>query len=316
MAQVPTAIYHLMTKDRDPLVSGSISNQSEKPIRRLRVTSRIEEYSVAAIDTLEVHQNVPLPFNQLPTLLPGRAATVAELSRGTVSVMVEDLDREGTGVELHRTEPVWLLAHTTAPFAVKDPQTGGWRDMTAYFGAFVTPNDPAVMGFLTKVRDAHPEHALVGYQLGAAGVETQVEAVFTALKASNVSYVNSTTAFAPEEGTVVQRVRLPAETIATDNANCIDGTVLVVSILEAMSLNAAIVTMPGHAIVAWETNKGAGTWDYFDTTLIRSADFGAARQRGQDLAKPIEPLFAASDDTRYRRHAIRELRALGITPTG
>lgn len=315
MAQVPTAIYHLFRKDQDPLISGTIQNRSDKPIRRLRVISRIAEYSVEAIDTLEIKQNIPASFDQLPTLLPGQAATVTELSRGTVSVMVEDLDREGTGIELHRTEPIWLLARTTAPFAVKDPKTGGWRDLTRYFGAFVTPNDPAVMGFLTNVRDAHPDHALVGYQGGQAGVEKQVEAVFAALKAKNVSYVNSTTAFSPEDGTVVQRVRLPAETLESENANCIDGTVLIVSLIEAISLNAAIVTMPGHAIVAWETNKGSDTWDYLDTTLIRSHDFAGAVARGRELAKPIEPLFASADETKYRRHAIRELRGQGITPT-
>lgn len=315
MAQIPTAIYHLFRKHDHPLISGEISNQSDQKIRRLRVISQISDYSVEAVDTLEIRQNQPATFDQLPTLLPERTASVEELTRATVSVLVEDLDKQGTGIELHRTEPIWMLAKTTAPYAVNDPAKGEWRDLTQYFGAFVTPNDPTVMAFLSNVRAAHPEHQLVGYQTGAPGVEAQVRAIYTALKAANVSYVNSTIAFSPEDGTRVQRVRLPAETLVTPNANCLDGTVLFASLIEAMSMNAAIVTMPGHAIVAWEMTKNGGDWDYLDTTLIGGHDFEAAVTRGREFGKAFAQQFASTKDAKYHRWSIRELRGLGITPT-
>lgn len=314
MAQVPTAICHLLRREETPLLRIKLENRSAGPSRRVRVTSYIEGYSAQAVDTFDV-PTTGIEGAQLPTLFPERISQVEELTRATVNVKVEALD--GTGVELHRTEPIWLLAKTSVPYAVKDPSTGGWADFTKYFGAFVTPNAGSVMEFLPKVAAKHPKGRLVGYQEGPAEVQAQVEATFDALKERGVQYVNSTTAFGPDDGEVIQRVRLPAQTLAltgATGANCIDGTVLFASLLEAMTLNAAIVTLPGHAVVAWETDKGTDAWDYLDTVLIHDTQFTDANGRGRAHAKPVEKLFAVPA-SKYNRWSIRSLRAMGITPT-
>lgn len=314
MAQVPTAICHLLRRDETPLLRIKLENRSAGQSRRVRVTSYIEGYSAQAVDTFDV-PTTGTQGSQLPTLFPERVQQLDELTRATVNVQVEALD--GTGVELHRTEPIWLLAKTSVPFAVKDPSTGGWADFTKYFGAFVTPNSQQVMEFLPKIAAKHPKGRLVGYQEGPLEVQAQVEATFSALKEHGVEYVNSTTAFGPDEGEIIQRVRLPSQTLAmtgATGANCIDGTVLFASLLEAMTLNAAIVTLPGHAIVAWETGQGSDTWDYLDTVLIHDTQFGDANERGRAHAKPVEKLFALPT-SKYNRWSIRSLRAMGITPT-
>jgi hypothetical protein len=311
MAQVPTAIYHLLRREETPLIRIKLENRSQVPTRRLRVTSVIDGYSAAAVDTFDVPVNGATGA-QLPTIFPERVNGLTELTRATVNVLVEALD--GTGVELQRTEPVWLLAKTSAPYAVRNPSTGGWVDLTKYFGAFVTPNAPKVLEFLEHIVAVHPERRLVGYQDGPAGVRAQVEATYAALKATGVRYVNSTIAFGPDEGEIVQRVRLPSETLGMNGANCIDGTVLFASLLEAMSLNAAIVALPGHAIVAWETDRNSQAWDYLDTVLIGDSDFAAANERGKAHALPVEALFGIPE-SKYQRWSIRELRSIGITPT-
>jgi hypothetical protein len=250
--------------------------------------------------------------SQLPTLFPEKVRQIDELTRATVNVLVEALD--GTGVELHRTEPIWLLARTSAPFAVRDPSTGGWADLTKYFGAFVTPNAPKVMEFLPKIAAKNPHGGIVGYQDGPAAVQAQVEATFAALKELGVRYINSTIAFGPDDGEVVQRVRMPSETLDSTGANCIDGTVLFASLLEAMTLNAAIITLPGHAVVAWQPEPEKDAWDYLDTVLIHDTDVAGAIKRGREHAVPVEPLFAIAG-SKYNRWSIRALRAMGITPT-
>ncbi len=52
------------------------------------------------------------------------------------------------------------------------------------------------------------------------------------------------------------------------------------SLLEAASLQPAIVLVPGHAFVGWETWEGTDEWDYLETTMIATHDFDAARRRG------------------------------------
>ena len=66
----------------------------------------------------------------------------------TVHVLVENLDGK---TEYEETAPIWLLARTSAPFAVMDPKTGKWQDISPYYGAFVTPNACSLYDVLFRV---------------------------------------------------------------------------------------------------------------------------------------------------------------------
>lgn len=188
--------------------------------------------------------------------------------------------------------------------------------MTPYLGAFVTPNAPDVIGFLRTVAGRHSEARLVGYQVAKNLVEPQVQALYEALKDIGITYVNSVIAFDPEEGTASQRIRLPRESLRDRAANCIDGTVLFASLLEAMSLNPGIVLVPGHAFVSWEAWPNSGEWLYLETTMIGSHGYDAARRRGDELAQVYEQQsHQAEEPLMFRRWSVRDLRALRrITP--
>ncbi len=160
---------------------------------------------------------------------------------------------------------------------VHDPKTGAWRDMTRYLGAFVTPNAPSLMTFERTGARHHPDGNLVGYQGGLDRVEPQVKALFEALKEEgDITYVNSVIDFTPEQGFTGQRIRLPRESLADHQANCIDGTVLFASLLEGISMSPAIVLVPGHAFLAWETWRNNNEWKFVETTMIGSHTFEEA----------------------------------------
>lgn len=314
MANVPTAIYHLLNPDDYPLVKCTVTTTAA--IKRVRITSYIEGYSAKAVDTVEVKrgQNPPEVIRQQPTLFPDKIRNINEVTRASLNILGEDLD---TGkIEVHETMPVWLLARTSAPLATYDPATGAWKDMSRYLGAFVTPNQPEVMRFLRKVAAKHTETRLVGYQ-GDADVDEQVEAVFEALKSvAEIVYVNSVRDFNPDTGVKSQRLRLPAESLRDQQANCVDGTVLFASLLEALSLNPAIVVLPSHVIVAWENAPQSNQWRYLDTTKLDNRSFAQAVKFGSGLAVAMEKqLTATGDEEWFRRWPLRDLRGVyGIYP--
>ena len=313
MAQLPTAICHLFNPDTNPLVSCSVTNRS-KGIRRVRVTSFIENYSARAVDSDELKFNQTVVFKQLPTLFPARARRVTELTRAALNLLVEDLDNGK--VEIHKTSPIWLLARTTAPLAVRDPATGQWNDLTKYFGAFVTPNEPELMSFLSAPAKLRSD-GLVGYQGKETDVEAQAEALFNALKERGIKYVNSVIAFSPEEGTRNQRVRLPRESLDSKTANCIDGTVLFASLLEGISLNPAIVVVPGHAFVGWQIWDNKDEWHYLETTMIGGAyTFAQARNSATSMAETFKTLAEdTGNPAKFRQWSLRTLRTQErITP--
>lgn len=312
MSYVPTAICHLLDPADYPLVSCRVKRSGQGTageIRRVRVTCSVEGFSAPAIATVELPDRTARDFDLLPTFFPAALATVSELTSATVSALVEDLD--SGRVETHRTSRLWLLARTTAPLWNSDPSTGEQVDLTRYLGAFVTPNAPDVMSFLQQVVQRHPEGRLVGYQFDKKAIEPQIRAMYEALQQAGIVYVNSVIAFDPDERSFSQRVRLPRETLKDRTANCIDGTVLVASLLEAMSLNPAIVVVPGHAFVGWETWPGSGEWRYLETTMIGTHGYEAARQRGEQLAKfsldLAQPGQSKPSGTRW---SLRDLRTM------
>jgi hypothetical protein len=313
MASVPTAYYHLLSPDAHPLVKCTVQIKTAN-FKRVRITSFIEGYSAQAVDTVEVRRNVAPPVvAQQPTLLAEKVRTINELTRASLNVLAEDLD---TGkIEVHKSMPIWLLARNSAPLATYDPTSGTWKDMSQYLGAFVTPNHPSVMEFLRLAADKHAAKRLVGYQ--DADVDGQVKAVYEALKTEKqIAYVNSLTAFDPNTGAKSQRLRLPRESLADKQANCVDGAVLFASILEALSLNPALVVVPSHVLVGWETAPDSNEWRYLETTKLATGGFEDAVKHGTAFAGAYEKQATAKNDARwFRRWPLRELRAkYGIYP--
>lgn len=325
MMHIPTAIYYLLDVDESPLLEVELINTTND-MRRVRMTARVEGYSADAVTTVELDkragENPRMTIPLLPTLFPQAIDPVRELTRATVSVLVEELlfNKENSDkfnsairIETNVSLPVWMLSRNSAPLAVRDPQSGKWVDLTRYFGAFVTPNRPEVMAFLRKAADHHPQKRLAGYQ---SDVTAQARAIFDALKEdADITYVNSLIAFNPDESARGQRVRLPRESLAERQANCIDGTLLFASLLEAASLHPALVVVPGHAFVGWERSADSGRWAYLETTMIGTNTFAEAQEIGGRKAEFWEKQAAGGDASKFRRWSIKELRtAYGITP--
>jgi hypothetical protein len=235
------------------------------------------------------------------------------MTRATLHIKIDDLDGK---TEQESTFPIWLLARTSAYNGVEDPSSGEWVDLSPYFGAWVTPNAPDVMQVLRRAADLHPERTIVGYQVDASGVKEQVRAIFNALKTEGIVYINSVLSLGATKGEYMQRVRLPRESLATKSANCIDGTVLMASLLEAASLNPGLVLVPGHAFLAWQPQDGSDEWDFLETTMIGSHDFDAAYDSGKGSAKHYRTLKEHTGDEYY--FCLLSLPALraqyGITP--
>lgn len=306
MPQVPTAYYHLLNADEHPLVRCTVTTRAA--VKRVRISSYIEGYSAQAVDTVEVRngQKESPVVAQQPTLFLDKVRGVNELTRASLNLLAEDLD---TGkVEIHETMPVWLLARNSAPLATYDPATGTWQDMSRYLGAFVTPNHPSVMAFLRRVADKSSDLRLVGYQ---GNVDDQARALFAALKEdAKIVYVNSLNDFNPDSMARSQRVRLPRQVLEERQANCVDGALLFASLLEAMTISPALVVLPQHVIVAWETAAGNGEWRYLDTTKLDTRTFDEAAEFGEALATAGQrQQQATGNDGWFRLWPLRKLRA-------
>jgi hypothetical protein len=315
MKKVPTSIYHLLSVDSNPLFTCKVRNGHQR--RNVRLTALIAEFSVEAVESAWLEPGAAHTFRQLPAFSRGAIHTLSETARATLNVKIEDLSDQR--VLAHNAFDVRLHPRTTVFLEVQDESTKKWNDLTSYIGAFVTPNNVQVQRFVRAAASAVQSGQFVGYQAGQAGVLSQVRGLFEAFKASGIAYRSFVESFDTEPGLTMQRVQLPRDTLASGLANCVDGQVLVASALEGIGLSAGLVYIQkvdaGHALVSWETQRGNGDWQYLDTTKIGESTFEENLANANSLAKAFERTAAQINNPRlFRRHALAQLRAAGISP--
>ncbi len=309
MEQVYTALCDLFEAEERPLVEVVLTNRTGRA-QRLRASVEIQQYSTRADKMATLAPGASTTLRLLAPLLREQVRPLNVITRAMATVTVTDLD---AGRELHQEGyPVSLLARNAAPIATRDPATGAWVDLTLYFGAFVTPDAPAVRAFLRNAAARHPKRRLEGYQ---GDTISQARAIYEALKEdSGILYVDSTTSFNPDAAARDQRVRLPRESLAERLANCIDGVLLFASLLEACTIDTALVISTGHAILGWQRARGSERWEYLETTMLATNPFAEACEIGERKAVQWQQQ-ADGEPTRFRRWSVRELRErYHITP--
>jgi len=190
-----------------------------------------------------------------------------------------------------------------------------WRSV------FVTPNMDSIQnlhdGISAKLKTLGGTGSILGYQKGNFGsianaVDAQVQAVYEVLREKGILYVNNSNAGSPG-----QKIKYPIEVLRSKNANCIEGTILFAAILESMSLQPAIVEIPGHAFLAWRTSEDGSVYDYLETTVAWGANpatYSYAKTSGAtEFAEHFDADYTPIDDGSLIID-ISNARKLGIRP--
>ena len=320
MAPVPTGVYHLLSADENPLVEVTVRCESlpeKRDSARVKVQAFIEGLSANHVKTFELEEGEAKSIRLLPTLLPDKTRFMTEVQRATLHVIVEDLD----GVtKLHDSVTVTMLARNSGLNAMVDPVTKKSTDLTRYYGAWVTPHAEPILLLLRQAADRTKDKTISGYLTGKADdVTDQARALFETLKSEHkITYINSVIDFGAGASYFSQRARLPRESIEQKSANCLDGTLLFASLLEAATLKPAIVLFPGHALVGWrkkgndienETDdETLKNWTFLETTWIGSRSYEQAVKFGQDQ---VEREIGKDS---FVMHRLMDLRLAGIFP--
>jgi hypothetical protein len=324
---VPTSYCRYLKATAFPLVTVSLDNTGQGCANGdFRVNATIEDCSDVAVDCVHVSQGRHTYVRLLPLVKPAVAATLNVIRPATLHITVDQTAPIKRNV-YDRTEPVQLHARDTALLAVKVPD-GSTVDLTEYLAAWVTPRQREVERLLKQAAKYHPDGEFIGYHGASKPAEAvtivrrQAQAVFTALKQDvGLTYISSALSFGEQPGQMTQRVRLPSDSLAAGGAaNCIDGTVLFASLLEAASIEPFIVIVPEHAFVGWRIWPGVDLdYEFLEITMIGSVSFDAAQQlakaRYEDAKSKGYLTHALFDPGGYARLIdVAACRAKGIHP--
>jgi hypothetical protein len=271
VGQLPIGVYHLMgRKDTGSLVTFKLREQAGVA-RKFRIDVEIAgvtEHSTNLV-TLGAKQ-ATIKWANPPLKIDFDAAKIRSPRPSQLAIKVVEVRKAGDRTVIDETVPIELLPRDYLPMRRKlgaDTMVPTY----GYMGAWITSNDKAVEQLLTLAKARMPTHTFAGEQ---AQTFPQVKAIFDELKSRGVSYVMDPKV--TSEHAVVQRTRLPAEVLASTNAQCLEGALLFATLFEAVGLRPILVLVPGHAFVGWHTIARDGTKGeplFVETTMVGGAPF-------------------------------------------
>lgn len=203
------------------------------------------------------------------------------------------LERDGAAAET-RTMPISLRPLDEALYFVREGKDSA--DLAWIFAAYLNEHDAVVDEILDAARSSGIVENFSAPDTNS--IYRQVWAIWHALAAHGIRYSGADPAIERGPHVFSQRVRFLGETWRDASANCIDGSVLIASVLQRIGLRTFLVLVPGHAFVGF--TAGENETAYLETTLL-----GA---RVETLGK--SPAFAADRaDSAERRTSLASFMA-------
>jgi hypothetical protein len=282
-----------------PVAVLSVANTSSKAVLQI-ITAEVRDWSAQLRQTAVIGPHEVRTFNLDPELL-ARAYENGEIHPATLVVEVED---PATGHTFAQQRPV--LIHSAS-----DLFWGRKFANAQLLARWVTPHDDKVLQLVSHAERLIRGGKMRGYNLVAGvrledQVRAQAMAVFQAMRRSGISYVSSIYTFGNYPGET-QRIRLPRETLALSNANCIDVSVAFASALENLGMKPVIVIVPGHAFTGVRLGPNSQDILYLDLTVLPRGTFAAAISRAQAWLKKTPQSEVLTVD-------IGAARSLGVYP--
>ncbi|MCU0237862.1 MAG: tetratricopeptide repeat protein [Pyrinomonadaceae bacterium] len=203
-----------------------------------------------------------------------------------------------------------------------------WADTGYLFAAYVNEDHEWIDKLLKEALDTRLVDSFSGYQGGPNGVLKQLAAIWFIFQRRGFKYSSITDTSSAGDMVYSQYVRLFEESITVSQANCVDGTVLLASILRKIGINVGLVLVPGHCYLVFDMSGKGDFWG-LETTAIGMIDLNDYKPEDKVnasysvLKKALEigdkNLKEASDkikagDPRYNIISIDKARRDGIHP--
>ena len=189
-----------------------------------------------------------------------------------------------------------------------------WSD-NRKLASFITPKDPPVKIFARTILQQYKSKRI---NVLNQNLQTAVE-IFDALGAYGLTYVvDPKTPFSKlsSQKEAVDYVQYPRETLRFKTGDCDDLTALYCSLLENVGISTALITIPGHIFMMFDT--GLSRYDYREITNDR----GLIVEKNDrvwipvEITMPGEPFIRAWQEAakEYNR-SVQKGNKIGIYPT-
>lgn len=210
----------------------------------------------------------------------------------------------GENAAEEQTETLTLRSINDCPYYVDKGDSH--EDVSYMFAAYVNEQHPFVDNVLREALNTGIVDSFTGYQAkDNKEVYRQVYALWHVLSKRDVRYSSITTSVAESDTVGSQHVRLIDESINNGQANCVDGSVLLASLLRKIGIEPILIMVPGHCYLAYSLNEKGTSLGALETTMIGSAP---------DEAVKIDDLNGIADEDTQGQNSWKTFT--GATATG
>jgi hypothetical protein len=288
----------------------NVTNGSSSTVK-VEVTTEITGMTDQSTDTLIIEPGATKQVRQSPHLTTAAISGLDTEKQADVHVIVSYLDNGQLRTVLDQTAATTVSSRRDFPWTIQGMTEAQDYELLA---AMITPTDPKVEELITKAAKYDPQKSMEGgYQTANdsdLSVKQRLADIWQAETTDyHLTYVNTTETF---DG-LSQRIRLPTEVLTGGSGNCIETSLLYAAAAEALSLEAVLVLIPGHAYMGVNLDGRGSNWYWVETTMIGRYGFSDALQAGNaEFSDAVSHINAG--ESQYGLVSVDKARADGITP--
>jgi hypothetical protein len=231
----------------------------DNPAATVRITSN-EPNAITGVNLslfMDRYMEQPEVFAVIPRLVPGESADVpvTALFNEVMLSLTENVNANGQILIRYRSLGAWKETDFAVQMPVYHRNALSWDD-DRRAASFVSARDPAARLFARYV-------ASITDGLPANGLPRNVRyavALFEALAAYGMNYViDPASSFVEMSGdaAALDSLNYPYQTLYYRGGDCDDLSILYCSLLEALGIDTAFITIPGHIYMAFDTGAGS-----------------------------------------------------------
>lgn len=194
---------------------------------------------------------------------------------------------------------------------------GNSVDTPWFFAAYANENHPYINGVLADALNSGKVSSFSGPSGDEKSQLDEINAIWDALKRRGIHYSSITTTSDDDNPDLSsQHVRLLGQSINYSQANCVDGSVLLASILRKIGFDVNLVTTEDHMYVAIASGEDGDSLMCIETTMLGDSSLEEAIEDGNKEFDEDEDKFFSDDDkySDYNIISIMDARSMGIMP--
>jgi hypothetical protein len=162
------------------------------------------------------------------------------------------------------------------------------------YATYVQEEHPIIDEILREALNTKMIDRWIGYQDSAKEVDLQIAAIWRVLHNRGFVYSSVTTTTGDNGEVHSQVVRTFNNALKTNQANCVDGTVVFASILRKIGIFPLLVIRPGHCYLAYYTDDTKTKLRFLETTVLSDDSFIKKAKTPQALNDAYIKTFMAA----------------------